>query len=405
MSNSTAISLLKDALQNAYELGNIEAIESIATDEEEYLKAKGAPLPADVEELRSAFRVTSSSGSYFLKRVSSWVSDEQLKRVERFLKWSEEKLLSISPKLIEPVAGGGHCSFENQRYQLFEFVEQEKRQNWMNNQVSSTDCRLAGDLLLRMHEAFNSYVSFEQKSEDQQTWSQDVLEETIEKWKNLVSLLTKKEDALPQVFSELVQAESTLTTMLSKALDSASQGKIVFEGQTVKYLVHGDFHPGNFLIADSKGKSKVAWAIDFDHMHFSFPHFDLGYALVMFGHRKNDQQKTFIDWELVRAFLFGFAKSWYAWGVRDVSEGTQSEILEILQKCVKERINDDILPAHMTISCFLIIDWAADRFLNGPQAFAGLYEGIVSDMLQILMFEDFNKSADIYFETLKEILG
>lgn len=405
MSNSTAISQLKAALENAYQLGKIDAIGSIATDEEEYLKANGAPIPPGVEDLRSAFRVTSSNGSYFLKRVSSWVSGEQLMRVEAFFKWAEEKQLSISPKLIAPNDGGGHVGFGDERYQMFEFVEQEKRQNWMNNQISQSDCRVAGELLFRMYLAFNDYLSFGPNSDEQQNWPSGVLEESSGKWKNLVSILEEKSNALPKVFVELVSFQMLLTQRLSAALDAASKGVIVDDGKTIEYLVHGDFHPGNVLVSSGKDAEKAALVIDFDHMHYSSPLFDVGYALVMFGKVKNSQQEAIIDWALARAFIGGFITPLYAEGFRDVSGEALLELSKIMQEVVDKRINADLLPAHMTIACFMIIDWAADRFLNGPQAFRGLYEGIVGDMLQILLSEDFNKAADIYFELLKELVG
>lgn len=383
MSNSTDISRLRHALEDAYPLGEIAAIESIPTDEEEYLKDAGVTLGAEVANLRSAFRVTSSSGSYFLKRVSSWVSDEQLRRVEAFLGWSQERELLISPKLITPRAGGGHISIENARYQLFQFVEQEKRQNWMNSQVSHSDCRAAGELLTRLHSAFNDYQSFSKEIGAQSSRTSGVLSETARRWDNLVSLSEEQNTDLPKVFSKLVRDKILLAERLSKALNTASEGEMVFEGKPVDTLVHGDFHPGNVLIVSGAGRDNIANVIDFDHMHLASPVFDFGYGLVMFGQRKSDRRETIIDWDLARYFIRGvLTPPGYA----------------------RPSISD-LLPAHMTIACFLIIDWAADRFLNGPKPFAELYLGIVADMLHLLMSENFEKSADIYYEELKEFVG
>lgn len=403
MSNSTDISRLRHALEDAYPLGEIAAIESIPTDEEEYLKDAGVTLGAEVANLRSAFRVTSSSGSYFLKRVSSWVSDEQLRRVEAFLGWSQERELLISPKLISSQAGGGHINFGKDRYQLFEFVKQEKRQNWMNSQVSQSDCFAAGELLYRLHHTFCEYFSKDSHAASRESWTSEVLSESVSKWNSLVVLLAEKRASLPPAFSQLLDGEELLTNKLTAAVNAACNNEYSFNKHGVGFLVHGDFHPGNVLIDGEEGKS--AWVIDFDHMHFSTLFFDLGYALVMFGRKKSLMSQSFIDWELARSFMQGHSRKQLELLQREFASDEVPGVKRLMKKHLDIRKVSELIPMQMTIACFLILDWAADRFLNGPKPFAALYEGIVGDMLHILTSENFEKSADMYSETLKELVG
>ncbi len=156
------IAELKSVLEDAYAIGEITGIESITCDEEELLSTTNA-LPTSSksssgEGFRNSFRVSAGGKNYFLKRVCGSIEESRLIGIEEFIGWAEKHNYMLSPALIVSNSGQTHIAVGENRFQLFDFLEQEKRQIWMRSQLSQEDCTLAGGLLARMHVASAEYL-------------------------------------------------------------------------------------------------------------------------------------------------------------------------------------------------------------------------------------------------------
>ena len=73
---------------------------------------------------------------------------------------------------------------------------------------------------------------------------------------------------------------------------------------------------------------------------------------------------------------------------------------ELLQSSAGE-----LIVAYTTVSCFLIADWAEERLRNGPPPFSGIYDGIISDMTDLLLGDSLEKTGLFYNRVRNEILS
>lgn len=403
MSNSKAVTEIKSLLEDAYGLGKIDAIQSISTDEEEFLsKSEGLQESTQTQALRSAFKVITNTGNYFLKQIGSWVNDEHLARVEHFIRYTEESGLLLAPAVISTIDGKDHVKTGKDRFALFDFIEQEERKNWMCSPVSPEQCRQAGELLSRMHKASATYEYYRQKHPEFPTnqWSASVYPQFQVGWKHLLNKVsTNDSDAL----SALRNAKPQLDERLGTALDLVIAAESDYADAGLKHLVHGDFHPGNILFAREMKSTSQAWLIDFDHMHDDVEHFDLGYALIMFCRTHTDCGSV-LDQNLVSSFLEGYLQKWYELQIKH-DHFVHPESYPELKKRIIKGTRSDLLPQHLIISCCLIIDWAVDRLSNCPDDFCRIYEKIVADMLNLLASEQFESVGELFALKLKEYLG
>lgn len=385
MSNSIGVNELTAKIEEAYSIGRVEAIESIACDEEELLNEN-----VD-SSLRSNFRVMTNDGPFFLKRVGSWVDDRQLACIEHFLRWTCGQELQLSPALICTRSDENHIRFGESRYQLFEFLEQEKRQLWMNSDLTREDCNLAGQLLGRFRKACRDYLDWlkttrtDRDAPDVNSWKPSVISNTKSGWNQL---LERANNNSQPVLHRLSKLRKPLTQKLDDALNlvlSASPS-----GGTS--LVHGDFHPGNILFKTGPARAKSAWLVDYDLMHSEESTYDLGYALVMFAYRPgltgtetgSAGAPAYIDGKMALSFL-------------------QGACLPSADDVLPEHLEAESLISYMTISCFLILDWAEERMRKGSPIFSEIYARIVNDMVDLLIGPNLEETKLIYLKVMKEI--
>lgn len=413
MSNSIDVNELKDMLEEAYPVGKIKAIESIACDEEELLCSAGSlPLGQDLSisaDLRSSFRVTAASGEYFLKRVSERMTDEQLARVEHFVRWVLKKKIDLCPALIATRKREMHLKVEGLRFQLFEFVQQEKRQLWMHSDLDESDCRTAGQLLASFTEAVCEYAldcKVDQALDlscGALSWEPSVIGNVRTNWNQIFESFVENEPLHP-VLHRLVQVRKQLESRLDEALSLAWSEGVAWNNASRYSLVHGDFHPGNILFSRSPCGERVAWLVDFDHMHHEHRFFDAGYALIMFSYNPSvfdagdlsEKNTATLDKDRARAFLTGWLQEL---SLCDSHESKDEHLQELLKSAYPE-----VFQAYMTIACFLIMDWAVERLLNGAGVFANVYAGVISDMMDLLLGSELEESSNLYLEVMKELV-
>ncbi|HNB20852.1 MAG TPA: phosphotransferase [Candidatus Melainabacteria bacterium] len=385
MSNSIGVNELTVKLEEAYSIGRVEAIESVACDEEELLNQN-----VD-SSLLSNFRVMTSEGQFFLKRVGSWVDDRQLACIEHFLRWTCSRDLPLSPALVCTSSDESHIRFGDSRYQLFEFLEQEKRQIWMHSDLTREDCKLAGQLLGRFRKISSDYLEWlknacsDREAPSVNSWKPSVISNTKSGWNQLLERANNNSQPALQRLSELRKPlTETLEDALKLVLSASPAGDMS--------LVHGDFHPGNILFNTGPSRAKSAWLVDYDLMHSEESTYDLGYALVMFAYRPgvtgnetgSGGAPAYIDQSMALSFLEGAFFS------------SPADVLI-------DRHQPESLICYMTISCFLIIDWAEERMRNGLPIFSEIYARIINDMVDLLIGKDFEQTKLIYLQVMKEI--
>ncbi len=416
MSNSKTdfvIAELKAIVEDAYPVGKIATIESIACDEEELLWAsgglKGVAEPGALISLRSSFRtsfrIAADTGEYFLKRVSDWIGDARLADTAEFIKQVNQQNHSLSPALQISKNGKTHIVSGESRYQLYSFVEQEKRQIWMHPELSQEDCLLSGALLAKMH--FAGCQLLPEREEGSESPFQDAprlsqeaailrFEETWDFWMRDIFLAP----ILPDSVLELVaDSKSSLRSRLAEAIAmTASRPEA-----KLSTLVHGDYHPGNVLFfKDENGKKNVS-LVDFDHMRWEHPFYDIGYGLIMFSRRLQpdslvDGSHGFahqrIDWQLARSFVQGYVEALHI-------DSADSLHLQSFKSAIAS-CDADLLTCYAKTGCYLIMDWAADRLINGPAVFADIYAGVIEMTCRLICDDALPDAQRIWQAAVKE---
>jgi Ser/Thr protein kinase RdoA (MazF antagonist) len=376
---------LKAVLENAYVIGEIKHLEAISCDEEELLTASGAFLSRSEvtgkTQSATSFRVLADQGEYFLKRVGDWISDERLIAIADFIRWTEARSYVLSPSLKTSASGSTYVQVSGDRFQLFEFLPQKKRQIWMRAHLSEDECALAGDLLGRMHLASAEYLS--------ENEARKVAHSNAIDWNACCEALferIKSEGASAHpVLLNVAKNEEYLKAKFVSAIQlMSSQGKNV-----VPLLVHGDFHPGNVLFLENKTDSSSVRLVDFDYLRLDHPFFDVGYAFLMFAQvlsfgksqhleRSSDQP---VDWRFGRAFLRGYYKALHI----NPAEKLECQIrkAEIMAACLHPRT----FLQYTTFACFLILEWAIEKLINGTTHFSAIYLDVIETVEKLVCYE------------------
>jgi Ser/Thr protein kinase RdoA (MazF antagonist) len=388
MSNSKkdfAIRELKALLEDAYDIGKIMQIEAISCDEEELLGGPGA-MPggssaAEGTPSVTSFRVSANQGEYFLKRVGEWISDERLIAIADFIRWTEARSYVLSPSLKTSDLCSTYVQVSGDRFQLFDFLPQKKRQIWMRAHLSEDECALAGDLLGRMHLASAEYLS--------ENEARKVAHSNAIDWNACCEALferIKSEGASAHpVLLNVAKNEEYLKAKFVSAIQlMSSQGK-----NAVPLLVHGDFHPGNVLFLENKTDSSSVRLVDFDYLRLDHPFFDVGYAFLMFAQvlsfgksqhleRSSDQP---VDWRFGRAFLRGYYKALH----ENPTEKLKCQIrkAEIMAACLHPRT----FLQYTTFACFLILEWAIEKLINGSTHFSPIYLDVIETVEKLVCYE------------------
>lgn len=367
------INKLKAVLEEAYAIGKINLIESIACDEEELLSDSGALLESSESgaagDFRTSFRVSTDSNDYFLKRVGDWIEEVRLTEIEEFIKWTEARNYMLSPALKVTTAGQTHIAFGGNRFQLYDFLEQEKRQIWMRSQLSQDDCTQAGGLLARMHLASAHYLRENADKKDcfsiPLDWSAS--------FEGLIQRIKAADPVSYPVLSNVVKNEDDIRGRLGQAIAAVSRS----EKSATTLLLHGDYHPGNVLFFKNEADANAVSLVDFDYLRRGHPFFDLGYGLIMFARSQQSMDSTSsertsdhgLDLQLGRAFLRGYAKALH----KDPAESDELKIrkAEVMAACFTR------LAWYVTIARFLILDWAVEKLLTGPSRFSDVYASVI----------------------------
>lgn len=391
------INELKAVLEEAYAIGKINRIESIACDEEELLSASGVLQKRSEsgagDEFRTSFRVSTDENDYFLKRVGDWMEDSRLNEIEAFIKWTEARKYTLSPPIKVTTVGQTHITVCGNRFQLFDFLEQEKRQIWMRAQLSPADCKLAGALLAQTHLASADYLRENPGMKD--TFS--IPFDLSASFEALFQRIKRADPALHPVLSSVLKNEDDIRGRLGQAIVRVS----LSDKSATPLLLHGDYHPGNVLFfKDEEGASAVN-LVDFDYLRRGHPFFDLGYGLIMFARSQQSMQskstkRTFdhvLDLQLGSAFLHGYIQTLH----QDPAEKDEFKIrkAEVMAACHSPR-----LPTYVTIALFLILDWAVEKLLTGPACFADVYTGVI-EMIDSLECGDMDQVVtNLWVETI-----
>jgi Ser/Thr protein kinase RdoA (MazF antagonist) len=390
---------LKAVLEDAYAIGEIARIEAISCDEEELLGLSGALLgtsePTSQTASATGFRVSTGQAEYFLKRIGDWISDERVKEIADFIWWTEARNYALSPALKVSTLGRAHIELCGNRFQLFDFVTQEKRQIWMRSELSLDDCALAGDLLARLHLASAEYLNEDERrkavffNSDDWNASCEALFERIKNYTSthhVLSSVSKNEEYLKSRFS-------SATRFMSK------QGKIA-----LPLLVHGDFHPGNVLFLANKTDSRLVRLVDFDYLRLEHPFYDVGYAFIMFAQvlsfgKPRPPERTAdlqVNWQFAKAFLRAYFKA-----VRkNPAEKLEFQIrkAELMAACLQPRS----FLQYTTFACFLILEWAVDKLIDGSSHFSNIYVDVIETLEKLICYEVGEVVENIWIEAFTE---
>lgn len=401
MSNSVCIAELKSMLEDAYAVGDIVSIESIACDEEELLKEVGSDqLVNATSDFRNSFRVNADAGEFFLKRVSDWINDVELVDIEKFVQWLNSTAPGFTPRLYSSRQSETHVLLNGSRFQLFAFVDQAKRHIWMNPDLTAQECDASGTLLAQMHVAGflflnqtggspNSDAVFQKKANPSKGELESTLKLSFEGWQSRVFI---ENGSAHQVFDLLRKNEKLLRHKFLDVIRMVTVERV----SELNLLTHGDFHPGNILFVHRGDSTIPSRVVDFDHMRWEHPFYDLGYALIMFARQQASFQNQRISWESVAAFINGYlgflhtCKLMTPYGKHIHSAVTSAD--------------PELLRHYMDLACFLIMDWAAERFQNGPAPFAEIYSGIIEMTYHLLITDSLDTAQDLWSAAVKEWL-
>lgn len=388
---------LKAILEDAYGLGEIKHIEAISCDEEELLGVPGA-LPggssaAEGTHSVTSFRVSANQGEYFLKRVGEWISDERLIAIADFIRWTEARSYVLSPSLKTSASGSTYVQVRGDRFQLFDFLPQKKRQIWMRAQLSEDECALAGDLLGRMHLASAEYLSENEARKVAHSNAKD----WIECCEALFERIKSEGASAHPVLLNVAKNEAYLKAKFVSAIQlMSSQGK-----SAVPLLVHGDFHPGNVLFLENKIDSSSARLVDFDYLRLDHPFSDLGYAFLMFAQvlsfgKSQPATDAPVDWRFGKAFLRGYFRALHT----DPAENLECQIrrAEIMAACLHPRT----FLQYTTFACFLILEWAIEKLINGSTHFSAIYLDVIETVEKLVCYELGEAVVHIWAEAITQ---
>ncbi|MCC7531834.1 MAG: phosphotransferase [Candidatus Melainabacteria bacterium] len=347
------------------------------------------------DDFRTSFRVSTGGKDYFLKRVGDWIAESRLSEIEGFIRWTEARNYMLSPALKVTTAGQTHIAVGENRFQLFDFLEQEKRQIWMRSHLSQEDCTLAGDLLARMHLASADYL---RENTDKRTFL-SIPFECQASCEALFQRIQSGSAVSYPVLLSVAKNEDHLKARLDNALRMVS----LTEKSATPLLVHGDFHPGNVLFFKNEVGASAGSLVDFDYLRRGHPLFDLGYALLMFARSQplmesNSSEQTSdhgLDWQLGKAILRGYVQALH----KNPAEKDELKIrkAELMASFLVPR-----LQYYVTIACFLILDWAVEKLINGPGPFSDVYADVI-EMIDSFCCSDLDQVVEsIWIEALTE---
>ncbi|HIA55473.1 MAG TPA: aminoglycoside phosphotransferase family protein [Candidatus Melainabacteria bacterium] len=399
---------LKAVLEDAYAIGEITRIESITCDEEELLLANDF-LPKsngsnDSVDVRTSFRIFAETGEYFLKTVSSWIDDSRLRDVETFIEWFNRRSTSPSPVLIVSKGGYNHIKKNGARYQLFSFIQQEKRYVWMKPEMTSSDCTFSGALLAKIH--LSAFQFEEEVASSRSTMFQDSPALSV---KSDIPFRETYESLFEHVYSRWTHKHPLLSRVrhsnrpLLARFGMAAHIVSCQNDERLLTLVHGDYHPGNILFSRTDDGHISGSVVDFDHMRWEHPFYDIAYALIMFARKPVTNSDTTdvssfgmqrIDWSLARSFIDGYVNA-----LRSIPSDSIK-----LQSFKSELVKTDanLLGWYMNLGCYLILAWAAEKVNFGSDSFSEVYLGVLEMSYHLLCDDAFHYAEKIWSASMNE---
>lgn len=234
--------------------------------------------------LDAVFRLAAGNKSYVLRHYRT-DSPERIDLHNRFLLWAGKSKLKSIQAIIRTSDSRLDFDFNQRKWWLANFIEADQAYTWDGPLWSSTDCQYAGAALSTLHEGLRRFS----RDEQIRAGSAD---------SSIVSTLEKS------LSTGFAQAE-TFKSHAYPAMKILRQAQeVIRRTQNRKsQLVHGDFHPGNILLQESK----VVGIIDFEYLHFEDYVYDVAYGLVMFGPRWTDgEDDGVLDVAFVQSFLKGY---------------------------------------------------------------------------------------------------
>lgn len=142
---------------------------------------------------------------------------------------------------------------------------------------------------------------------------------------------------------------------------------------SVLYLVHGDYHPGNLLFR----ADELVAILDLEDVHYEDLLFDVGYGALSFagkwGRLENptasqEFSEEFLDSELMSAFLEGYNELAFKSAVGASGHPVTKKTIE----------------KHVQLAGFLVLQWLLEMYLKEPDARSGLSSPL-KDCLKYLL--------------------
>lgn len=277
---------------------------------------------------------------------------------------------SIAPRIVPTNDGRSGFEMDDACWWLEEFIDSQHCP-WWQARMSEAECRRLGAALALLHKS-----TAQLGLSDLVTFPVDTACGARAPGSTSTEFITDLNSIAHTALPDLMMRESSLAReqRMFDLTRFCARAEALIAGAQIdglpKSLVHGDFHRGNVL-TKANGRPSV---IDFEHVHFENPMFDVGYALLMCCFDWEPSSEQSMNLTCAKALLQGYRG--------ETEDGSLHP--------------DDLsrLPAFIAVACALTINWLIDILPNAlsraqvtgmiERAGAAL-DGISAEQFQVIL--------------------
>lgn len=362
MSTLSSLLQLTEALSEQYALGAIKGI--IALPLPQTRPMIGTELTVLDNLPPTAWLVDAEEGVFCLKVHRKGKSQQRIHFEELIQGILRTKEFAFCPAIIETRHGQSHFNLNDHCYWLTNFIQSDRTFRWYQPYWSRVQAESAAAVLGNFHRfIFQERLVDEAAAATEETvatmpgnfmpshavsiapnlvyWMDDV----IANWRGRTGVSTQFADV------------SILRNCALKA--SAEIEECEKKIGPLRSLVHGDYHPGNLLYRGDQ----VFAVLDFEHIHFDDPIFDLGYACLIYCTKWHEGSDSILN------------RSWLGSMIDAYKQSTASGFAP---RC------DLLVWPYIRASSCLLVSWLMQQYMQTEGTRADAYLTLLKRQLSIL---------------------